>query len=78
LTHDDGIVRRLAEEIADSATLENREALRAALRNAGCDNPPILEAFQSDADLVQTGWVTEALRDREFGSVVRRLVTTDV
>ncbi len=65
LSWNDGIVRKLAQAIADEKTWDHLPILADALQEAGCDNSELLEHCRAGEKHLGCCWVTEILLRQE-------------
>jgi hypothetical protein len=61
LSWNDGIVRKLAQAIADEQAWDRLPILADALEEAGCVNPELLEHCRADERHAECCWITEIL-----------------
>jgi hypothetical protein len=64
--------RPLADQIVDSGDLRLVPALLAALTEAGCDHPTVLDALSEPLVAAEACWMLETLAGAEPGTLLRR------
>ena len=61
LTHNDGVIRKIARAIYEECAFDRLPVLADALMDAGCDNDEILNACRSPGPHVRGNWVIDLI-----------------